>query len=100
MSLGDALGKIISAPFICAGWIIVGAVAGALARRIMGAKDRPLINDLVLGLIGAVVGGIVAGWVGFGSPDGGLTRVIFSLITATAGAALLIYAGQLIRGRR
>ncbi len=48
-------------PIICIGWIIVGAIAGGLARQLMGSKDQPFINDVVLGLVGSVVGGFVAG---------------------------------------
>jgi uncharacterized membrane protein YeaQ/YmgE (transglycosylase-associated protein family) len=87
-------------PIICVGWIIVGAIAGALARRIMGSKDAPFINDVILGLIGSIVGGFVAGLVGIARPDGGLDRVIINLVISVIGAAIIIYLGRLIRGRR
>ena len=87
-------------PIICVGWIIVGAIAGALARRIMGSKDAPLINDVVLGLIGSIVGGFVAGLIGIARPDGGLDRVIINLVISVIGAVIVIYLGRMIRGRR
>lgn len=87
-------------PLICVGWIIVGAIAGALARQLMGSKDQPFINDVVLGLIGSVVGGFVAGLVGIARPDGGIERVIINLVISIIGAVIVIYLGRLIRGRR
>ncbi|MBI1282268.1 MAG: GlsB/YeaQ/YmgE family stress response membrane protein [Anaerolineaceae bacterium] len=82
------------------GWIIVGAIAGAVARQIMGSKDQPFVNDVVLGLVGSIVGGFVAGLLGIARPDGGLDRVIINLIISIVGAIILIYIGRLIRGRR
>ncbi len=87
-------------PIICVGWIIVGAIAGALARQIMGSKDAPFINDVILGLIGSIVGGFVAGLIGIARPDGGLERVIVNLLISVVGAIIVIYLGRLIRGRR
>ncbi|MCA0457237.1 MAG: GlsB/YeaQ/YmgE family stress response membrane protein [Chloroflexi bacterium] len=87
-------------PIICVGWIIVGAIAGALARQIMRSQDQPFINDVILGLIGSVVGGFVAGLLGFARPDGGLDRVIINLIISVIGAVIVIYIGRLVRGRR
>ncbi len=87
-------------PIICIGWIIVGAIAGAVARQIMGSKDQPFVNDVVLGLVGSIVGGFVAGLLGIARPDGGLDRVIINLIISIVGAIILIYIGRLIRGRR
>lgn len=88
-------------PILCIGWIIVGALAGSVARQIMGSKDQPFINDVILGLIGSVVGGFVAGLLGFGNPNtGGLERVIVNFILAVIGAAILIFIGRSIRGRR
>lgn len=87
-------------PIICVGWIIVGAIAGVLARQIMGSKDAPFINDVVLGLIGSIVGGFVAGLIGIARPDGGLDRVIINLVISVIGAVIIIYLGRMIRGRR
>ena len=97
MDIGGIIGGIISAPFICIGWLIVGAIAGALARRFMGAKNRPLINDIILGLLGALVGGFVASLFDLYKPDGGLGLVLVNLVVATVGAMILIFIGRAIR---
>lgn len=81
---------IIKAPFVLIGWIIVGAVAGDLARRFMKSQDLPFWQDLVLGIIGAFIGGWIASILGIGKPDGGLALVFVNLVIATVGAALII----------
>lgn len=94
----DFIGNLIASPFICIGWIIVGAIAGALARNITGSKDAPFIWDVVLGIIGAIIGGILAGFVGVGpsANTNGITLVIVNLIIATIGAVILIGVRRLI----
>ena len=72
---------IIKAPFIFCGWIIIGAVAGDLARRFMKSKDRSFVADLILGIIGAIVGGLVAGILGLNLPDEGAIGFIGNLFT-------------------
>ena len=95
----DFVADLLKSPFICVGWIIVGAIAGAVARQITGAKDQPFINDLILGLIGAFIGGIIASILGFSKPEGGISLVVVNLVIAIIGAAVLIFLGRMIRGR-
>lgn len=97
--IGSFISYLISAPFICIGWLIIGAIAGGIAHSIMKSRGS-LIGDIILGLIGAVVGGFVIGLFGVGKPDGGLTLVIVNLIVAVIGAVILIAIGRLISGRR
>lgn len=91
---------LISAPFICIGWIIVGIVAGALARRLMGARDYPFVQDFILGIAGALVGGFLANLFGLSRPDGGISAFLTSIVIATIGAMVLIGARRVITGRR
>jgi len=97
-ALGDIISAIVSAPFICIGWVIVGAIAGAAARSLMGSRDAPLLSDMILGLIGAIVGGFVAGLLGFYKPEGGLSLVLVNLVLAIIGAVILIAIGRAISG--
>jgi uncharacterized membrane protein YeaQ/YmgE (transglycosylase-associated protein family) len=98
-AIGDLISSIISAPFACIGWIIVGFIAGALARRIMGSGNAGCVSDIVLGLIGAFLGGIVVSWLGIGrNLDIGLG--IGSVITALIGAVILIAIGRIFSPRR
>lgn len=95
----DVIGNIVAFPFVCIGWIIVGAIAGAIAHSIMGS-DAPLINDIILGLLGAVVGGFVVGLFIDVSNREGLTGVLISLVVSIIGAIIIIAIGRLLTGRR
>ena len=70
-------------------WIILGLIAGVLAKWLMPGKDGGgLFVTMLLGIAGAFVGGWLGAFVGLGTV-GGLS--IGSLITATAGAFLLLF---------
>ena len=90
---------IIKFPFVVIGWIIVGAIAGDLARRFMKAPDVSFWQDLILGIFGAFLGGWIASIAGVGRPDGGISLVIMNLIIATAGAALILWIQRALRQR-
>lgn len=79
-------------------WIIVGLIAGALAKLIMPGDDPGgIIVTIILGIVGAFVGGFVFGLFG-GGPVTGFN--IGSLIVATVGAIILLALYRLIVGRR
>ncbi len=100
-SIGDFIGAVLASPFICLGWIIVGALAGGLARSVMGRRDQPFFVDVILGIIGAIVGGFIVGLLGFSPGDdiGGIERVLVSFVVATIGAIILIAIGQVFSRR-
>ena len=70
----------------------IGALAGFLAGKIMKGKDLGLLNNIIIGIVGAVIGGYVFSLLGITA--GGL---IGSLITAVAGAVILLYLVRLIK---
>lgn len=73
-------------------WIVLGAIAGWVASVIMASKHG-LIEDIVLGIIGAFVGGFFMN--SFGAP--GVTGFnLYSLIVAVVGAVVLIFLGRLL----
>jgi uncharacterized membrane protein YeaQ/YmgE (transglycosylase-associated protein family) len=92
--MGDFIADLLKSPFICLGWLIVGALAGGIAHSVLRSRGN-LIGNIILGLIGAVVGGVIMGLLGYGKPSGGLDLVIVNLIVATIGAVLLIALGRL-----
>jgi uncharacterized membrane protein YeaQ/YmgE (transglycosylase-associated protein family) len=98
--MGDFITGLIASPFYCIGWIIIGFLAGALARRIMGSTNASFVSDIILGLIGSFLGGLILGLLGFnnGTIDVGLG--IGSIITALIGAIVVIFIGRLLTGRR
>ena len=71
-------------------WIILGLVAGFIGSKLVNKTGEGLIMDIVLGIVGAVVGGFVFSLFG-GSGVTGLN--IYSLVVAVIGAivVLLIY---------
>lgn len=74
-------------------WILIGAVAGWLAGTLMKGGGFGLLMDIVLGVVGAFVGGWLAGVLGIHIGAGWLG----SLITATGGAVLVLFAARLIK---
>ncbi|VBB42898.1 conserved hypothetical protein; putative inner membrane protein [uncultured Desulfatiglans sp.] len=76
-------------------WIILGLIAGAFAQWIMPGKDGGgIIVTILLGIAGAFVGGWIGSFLGLGT-TGGLS--IGSIITATAGAFLLLFIYRRIK---
>ena len=75
-------------------WILVGAIAGMLARRIVPGPDPGrFVVTVLLGMAGASVGGFIVGVLG-GSGTTGFN--VWSVVVATLGAILLLYAYGLI----
>ncbi|HKO14879.1 MAG TPA: GlsB/YeaQ/YmgE family stress response membrane protein [Gemmatimonadaceae bacterium] len=77
-------------------WLIVGLVAGVLASLVMGGSGYGIIGDIVIGIVGAFVGGWIFSALHTASPFGGLAGVIF---VAFIGAVVLLFLLRLIRGR-
>lgn len=75
-------------------WLVVGLVAGLLASLVMGGTGYGIIGDIIIGIIGAFVGGWIFRQLGVGSPFGGLAGVIF---VAFIGAVVLLFALRVIR---
>jgi len=73
-------------------WIIVGLIAGWAAGKIMKGGGYGVIADIILGILGAILGGWVVGALGFGG--GGL---IWSILVAILGAVILIWITRLLR---
>lgn len=76
-------------------WIIVGLVAGLLASLVMGGTGLGLIGDIIIGIVGAFVGGWIFQRLGVSTPFSGLGGVIF---TAFVGAVVLLFVLRVIRG--
>lgn len=76
-------------------WIVLGLIAGALAKLLMPGRDGGgWFMTMVLGIAGAFVGGYLGSLIGMGA-TGGLN--LASIATATAGAFVLLFAYNIIR---
>lgn len=73
-------------------FILIGLAAGWLAGMIMKGSDFGLIGNLIIGVIGAVLGG----WL-FAQFGAAATSLLGSLATATVGACLLLFLLKLVK---
>lgn len=79
-------------------WIILGAIAGVIAKWIMPGDDPGgFIVTILLGIAGALIGGFIASAIGLGSVEG---LTIGSIIIAILGAILLLFLYRLVTGNR
>ena len=76
------------------GWIILGLVAGFIASKIVNKEGEGLILDIVLGVIGAVVGGWLFGLFGATGVSG---FNIYSMFVAIIGAIIVLVAYHAVR---
>jgi uncharacterized membrane protein YeaQ/YmgE (transglycosylase-associated protein family) len=80
-------------------WIIVGLIGGAIAKLLMPGNDPGgIIITILLGIVGAIVGGFitVALGIGNGVDDFDLGTILLSVV----GSMLLFFAYRLIAGQR
>lgn len=76
-------------------FLLIGLAAGFLAGKLMKGRDFGLVGNLIVGTVGALLGGFVFSLLQLQA--GGL---IGSLVTATAGAVLLLYLLRYIKESR
>lgn len=76
-------------------WLIFGGLVGWIASMVMKTNsEQGTLMDIVLGIVGAVVGGLVMNF--FGEP--GVTGFnIYSFIVAIIGACAVIFLGRMLR---
>ena len=78
-------------------WIVIGLIAGALAKLVMPGDDPGgIIVTIFIGVAGAFVGGLVVGLLG-GTGVTGLS--IWSIVVATLGAIILLAVYRLVARR-
>ena len=76
------------------GWIVLGLISGFIASKAVSGRGSGCLTDIVLGLIGAVVGGFIIHLVGIHRNG----SIVLSIIVATLGAILvLVIYHKLIR---
>lgn len=73
-------------------FLIIGAIAGWLAGKIMKGRGFGILGNMVVGIVGAFIGGMLFRAIGLASYG-----LIGSLITATFGAVVLLFIIGLIK---
>ena len=79
------------------GWIIFGLICGFIASKIVNKSGEGFILDIVLGVIGAVVGGYLFSVFGFGGVSG---FNLYSMFVAVIGAIIVLWLYHALVGRR
>ena len=81
-------------------WIILGLIAGALAKFLVPGRDPAgCLVTIILGIVGAMLGGWIGSRLGWGTVS--QTRFdLRSIALATMGAIIVLLIGRLLRGRR
>ena len=82
-------------------WLLLGLLAGFIASHLVNHRGEGMVLDILLGIVGAIIGGWLAYVFGFA----GVTRLnLYSVIVATGGSVVFLFAYHAIRrnviGRR
>jgi uncharacterized membrane protein YeaQ/YmgE (transglycosylase-associated protein family) len=78
-------------------WIILGLIAGFIGSRIVDREGKGLWLNLALGIVGAIVGGVI--FSAFGAS--GVTGVnLYSMIVAVIGSIVVLWIYHAVSGRR
>jgi uncharacterized membrane protein YeaQ/YmgE (transglycosylase-associated protein family) len=78
-------------------WIVLGAIAGFLANMLVGGREG-LIGTIVLGIVGAIVGGWLAGiFLNLKDPTG---INVESIVVSVIGAIIVLFVYRAVAGRR
>ncbi|MBB3316149.1 MULTISPECIES: GlsB/YeaQ/YmgE family stress response membrane protein [unclassified Rhizobium] len=78
-------------------WIILGLIAGFIGSKIVNKSGAGMLMDIVLGIVGAIVGGVIFSFFG----ASGVTGInIYSLVVAVIGAVVVLWLYHAVSGRR
>jgi uncharacterized membrane protein YeaQ/YmgE (transglycosylase-associated protein family) len=78
------------------GWIVLGLIAGFIASKIVNKEGSGFILDIVLGVVGAIVGGWLFSFFG---ADGVTGFNIYSMVVAVLGAVVVLFIYHAVKGR-
>lgn len=79
------------------GWIVLGLIAGFIASKIVNKQGEGLIIDIVLGIVGAIVGGWLFATLGHEGVNG---FNVYSMFVAVVGAIVVLLLYHVVTGRR
>ena len=80
-------------------WLLFGALVGWVAGIIMNTHNSSLLRDIILGIVGSIVGGYVASLLGFGNLGGDFNFDLVNIGIAIGGACIVIFVAGLFRRR-
>jgi len=78
------------------GWILLGLIAGFIASKIVNKQGEGFFVDIILGVVGAIVGGFLFSLVG----AAGITGFnLYSMFVAVVGAVVVLWVYHAVAGR-
>ena len=77
-------------------WIIVGLIAGWITGKLMKGSGYGALMDIVIGIVGAIIGRFIMRALGFTGQGG----MIYTIIIAVLGAVVLTFLLRLITGKK
>jgi uncharacterized membrane protein YeaQ/YmgE (transglycosylase-associated protein family) len=78
-------------------WIVLGLLAGFIGSKIVNRRGEGIVLDVLLGIVGAVIGG----WLFHSFGAAGVSGLnLYSLFVAVLGAVVLLVVYHALRGRR
>ena len=80
-------------------WIVVGLIAGFLASQVMRGGGYGLVGDIIVGVVGALIGGFLASTL-LNMPNAVNGINVTSILVAFVGAVILIAILRAVSGRR
>jgi len=75
-------------------WLVVGLIAGFIGSKIVNKSGEGLIRDIILGIVGALVGGYIFQALGYAGVSG---INLYSILVAVIGAVILLVAFHAIK---
>ena len=79
------------------GWIVLGGLAGWLASTLVRGGGLGILGDILVGIVGAFIGGFIVNLLG----GAGITGFnLWSFFVAVIGAVVLLWVVRLVSGRR
>jgi uncharacterized membrane protein YeaQ/YmgE (transglycosylase-associated protein family) len=79
-------------------WIVLGLIAGAIAKFLMPGRDPGgIFVTIIIGIVGAVIGGFIGSSLGVGDVTG---LNLWSIVLAVVGAMVLLLIYRMVTGRR
>jgi uncharacterized membrane protein YeaQ/YmgE (transglycosylase-associated protein family) len=79
-------------------WIVIGVIAGWLTGKIMKGSGFGFFADMLVGIVGAMVGGFISYHLGLGGVN--QHGLIISIVIAVFGAVILTWLVRLVTGDR
>jgi uncharacterized membrane protein YeaQ/YmgE (transglycosylase-associated protein family) len=77
-------------------WIVLGLISGFIASKIVNRSGEGVVMDIVLGIVGAVVGGLLFSMVGSSGVNG---VNLWSILVAVLGAVVVLVIKHALTGR-